>query len=122
MPDLTHSVHIFPKMIEKLGLLGDPPLIADIVGTYIVERAVFQGPRALRHSRAHGDNSPAGEAQHTRVRVRRLAEPLAVILLSRWILDRVFPDLALNARRKDGAESSGPAIPKKLPKICWIGS
>ena len=36
IPDLTHSVHVFPKMIEKLGLLGDPAIIADIIGTYIV--------------------------------------------------------------------------------------
>ena len=36
LPDLTHSVRIFPKIVDKLGLLEDPTIIAEIVGAYVV--------------------------------------------------------------------------------------
>jgi hypothetical protein len=36
VPDIAHSVRMFPGLADKIGLLGDPSLIAEVVGAYIV--------------------------------------------------------------------------------------
>lgn len=36
IPDLAHSVRMFPALSEKLGLFGDPEIITKVVGAYIV--------------------------------------------------------------------------------------
>jgi hypothetical protein len=36
IPDIAHSVRMFPSLVDKIGLLGDPSLITEIVGAYIV--------------------------------------------------------------------------------------
>jgi hypothetical protein len=36
VPDLSHSVRMFPQLASKVGLLGNTTLITELVGTYIV--------------------------------------------------------------------------------------
>lgn len=36
VPDLAHSVRMFPELASKIGLLGNASLITELVGTYIV--------------------------------------------------------------------------------------
>jgi hypothetical protein len=36
VPDLAHSVRMFPGLAERVGLLADPSIITEIVGAYIV--------------------------------------------------------------------------------------
>lgn len=36
VPDIAHSVRMFPGLVNKIGLLGDPSLIAEVVNAYIV--------------------------------------------------------------------------------------
>lgn len=36
IPDLAHSVRMFPGLVQNIGLLGDPSLITEVVGAYIV--------------------------------------------------------------------------------------
>lgn len=36
IPDIAHSVRMFPGLVNKIGLLADPALISEIVGAYIV--------------------------------------------------------------------------------------
>jgi hypothetical protein len=36
VPDLAHSVRMFPELASKIGLLGNTSLITESVGTYIV--------------------------------------------------------------------------------------
>jgi hypothetical protein len=36
LPDIAHSVRMFPGLVSKIGLLGDPALIGAVVEAYIV--------------------------------------------------------------------------------------
>ena len=36
VPDIAHSVRMFPAFVTKIGLLGDPSLITEVVNAYIV--------------------------------------------------------------------------------------
>jgi hypothetical protein len=36
LPDLSHSVRMFPELTGKIGLLGDPAIIMDLIQAYIV--------------------------------------------------------------------------------------
>jgi hypothetical protein len=36
LPDLSHSVRMFPALTDKLGLLADPAVIREIIQTYVV--------------------------------------------------------------------------------------
>lgn len=36
VPDIAHSVRMFPSLADRIGLLGDPSLITEVVGAYIV--------------------------------------------------------------------------------------
>lgn len=36
LPDLSHSVRMFPELAGKIGLLGDPAIVMEVIQTYIV--------------------------------------------------------------------------------------
>jgi hypothetical protein len=36
VPDIAHSVRMFPGLSGRIGLLGDTPIITEVVGVYIV--------------------------------------------------------------------------------------
>jgi hypothetical protein len=36
VPDIAHSVRMFPAFVDKIGLLSDPSLIVEVVGAYII--------------------------------------------------------------------------------------
>ena len=36
VPDLSHSVRMFPALVDKIGLLGDTTLIMNVTQAYIV--------------------------------------------------------------------------------------
>jgi hypothetical protein len=36
LPDLSHSVHVYPEVTGKIGLLGDPAVIKEVIQAYIV--------------------------------------------------------------------------------------
>jgi hypothetical protein len=58
VPDLAHSVRMFPRVVEKIGLLADPSIITEVVGTYIVidqycENLLMAGGELGKHMPEH---------------------------------------------------------------------
>jgi hypothetical protein len=83
LPDLSHSVRMFPVLTSKTGLLGDPAIIMEVIQAYIVVDQYCENCLVL------GGTLGSGMPNHRRMIVMPSNRAQSVAAMNLEIADRV---------------------------------